>query len=244
MAKLNSQNLSIEALDSILAGYKTDAINNAQRLALSSEFLYSYLQTLTASMLSDRVGMYKVLDVLGVNFTNTNSDSAINTVIINSKTIEDVCDGHGISPSEIDELITNKIQEAFNSYIYKLEEAVDNSSEEENCIKIHQGANPEVVLDNPEANSWTLLTTLKCKKPNFNKAIQIHDEFKKRFISGKVIEKEFIATCLHPFITKQNGESFSYDEFLATFQSNLVLAYEFLLYFVDLSYSGSFKKKR
>jgi hypothetical protein len=85
--KLNSQNLSIEALDGILSSYKTDAINNALKSELSSEIIYSYLQKLTAKLLSDRTGMYKALDVLKVSFVNSDSESPINTVLLNSNTI-------------------------------------------------------------------------------------------------------------------------------------------------------------
>lgn len=243
MITLNSSSLSIETFDSILAKYKIESLNSIPRLSISSEFLYAYLQGLTTKLLSDRVGMYKILDALKVSFENDNIDSPIKTVVLNSNTLEDVCDAHGILPNEIDVLIENAIQNAFNSYVYKIEE--DDSLSAQDCVyvKIFKGSNAENILENPSSNEWRQLITLKFKKPTFSKAIQIHDEFKKRFIQGTVIAKEFIISCLS-FVAKENGESLPYEEFIATFNDNLVLAYEFLIYFIEICYSRDLKKKR
>lgn len=243
MIKLQSESINIATFDSILLTYKSDLLNNVPQSSLTGDFIHSYLQTLAIKLISNRAGLDKILNVLNISFTNDESESLINKVIINANTIGAVCDAHGILPSEIDKLVDNKVQQALNSYIYKIEDDETLSAENDICIKIFKGSSPKKIFETQE-NTWVLLVALKCKKAPFSKAIIIHDEFKKRFISGIVIDKEFITTYLCPFIIKENNEVLTYDEFIALFADNIILAYEFILYFVDISYSRNFKKKQ
>jgi hypothetical protein len=242
MKALESQDLRIDKLEELLSAYKMDILENMPFMQFTSQLICAYLQELVKKLFNDRQGRYKVLDAIDLRFKVENSESLDPFVHIKTRNLDLVCDTYGITPQEIDQIIDEKVQKVFNSYVYKIEENEEQSNAEFLFITIYKGGDMETLVGDHTQNAWEELVSLEIRRPSFNKAIAIYDEFKKRFVNGRLIDKEFIDNIAQFIKNKEN--TLNYELFNTFFANNIVLAYEFIAFFVDICYTRDLKKKQ